>query len=117
MKQVTITTEVRDLDSVRVFFRELRDAGFAYHPDDSGAGYGHRHPDGTWHDAFDAASARRYDENMDRAFALCRAAGIDIYELGMTIDREDCARGRHLRAAPFLPCIRCEFSQKEATTS
>ena len=77
---LTQTLEIDNLDDVRKWFAELNSVfGLSWHPDD---------PFGFGEEPEEIEEAARLDALMDKAFDVCDAAGVEIYALGLEVNKE-----------------------------
>ncbi|TAK35036.1 MAG: hypothetical protein EPO28_15200 [Saprospiraceae bacterium] len=73
-------TEIHTLDDVRAWFEELNENfGLSWHPDDP-FDWGSYTP-------ADVAMAAHLDALMDKAFEICDAEGVEIYKVGLEVNK------------------------------
>lgn len=91
MAAVTMT-RMETLTDVRVWFKALNDQGWAFHPDtrwvndrDEVAYTRKDRATGEWVTSCTVEQGREMDALMDKAFAICERAGVDIYEVAVEV--------------------------------
>ena len=85
--------EISSIEDVKSFFQSLYDKhDLAFHPDDSF----HDYVNEKGERLFEDEEAEVYDKVMEDCFTLCEREGVDIYEIGFEVQREEFRKRRFI---------------------